>query len=80
MRPLTAKAAGRRRMARPRELASERKPMSGGEGTSPSRWMPKMDRPTALARWLGATRFTIAEFTGPVDMKTRISAMTMAAV
>jgi len=40
--------------------------------------MAKTDRPTAVARSAGATAFTIAEFTGPVDVKMKISAITIA--
>src|SRR5436190_16316386 len=71
-------ASGTIRNARASELMSERMPISGGDGTSPRRCMMKIESATALARSEGATAFTIAEFTGPVDAKTRISAITIA--
>src|SRR5438105_5711965 len=78
MTPDTKIANGTMRNAFASELISERIPISGGDGTSPSKCMMKIDNATALARSVGDTAFTIAEFTGPVDAKMRISAMTMA--
>ena len=43
--------------------------MSGGERTSPSRWIARIEIATALARSTGATSATIAAFTGPVEAK-----------
>ena len=40
--------------------------------------MTKIDSPTAVARSVGATTLTIAELIGPVDMKIKISAITIA--
>src|ERR1051325_12202932 len=54
-------------------------PMIGGEGMSPTMCITNTDSPSAVARSFGATAFTSAEFTGPVDMKIRISARMPAA-
>src|SRR2546430_3154004 len=40
--------------------------------------MRNVESASALARSCGGTTFTIAEFTGPVDAKTRISEITIA--
>src|ERR1700680_1000653 len=69
---------GTMRNARSSELTSESAPMSGGEGMSPIKCMIKTDNPRAVARSVGATAFTIAEFTGPVLMKISTSAITIA--
>src|SRR6266571_1320029 len=60
------------------EVACEITPMIGGEGMSPRKCMRKTERPRAVARSAGATALMIAEFTGPVLMKIRISAITIA--
>src|SRR5438093_1721974 len=52
--------------------------MMGGEGMSPRKCITKTDRPRAVARSAGATALMIAELTGPVLMKIRISAITIA--
>ena len=57
---------------------TDRLPISGGEGMSPRKCITKTERPRAVARSPGATALTIAEFTGPVDMKISTSAMTIA--
>src|SRR6266542_3840621 len=75
--PITI-ATGTMRNACSREVASEIFPISGGDGMSPSKCMTKTERPKAVARSAGATAFTIAEFTGPVDMKMSSSAITIA--
>src|ERR1044072_8452942 len=61
--------SGTIKTATPRELLSERIPISGGDGTSPRMCMIRLDSATAVARSDGATALTIAEFTGPVDAK-----------
>ena len=63
---------------RPRRARVEIAPMIGGEGTSPSRWMARIERATAVALSVGATRLTMAELIGPVDANRRSSAITIA--
>ena len=55
MPPATAIGMGRSRNADPSDVASEIAPIRGGEGTSPSRWMARIERATAVARSPGAT-------------------------
>ena len=71
-------AIGTMRKARSSEVASESMPISGGDGTSPSRCITRIESPTAVARSFGATALRIAEFTGPVLMKMKTSATAMA--
>src|SRR5947199_10406644 len=78
MIPATRIATGTIRNAFASEYVSDSLPISGGDGTSPRRCMMKIESATALARSDGATKFTIAEFTGPVDAKTSTSAITIA--
>src|SRR6266496_3900569 len=70
--------AGNMRNAVPRDVASERAPIKGGDGTSPSRGMPRIERATAVARSVGATTLTMAELMGPVEAKRSSSVITMA--
>ena len=53
-------------------------PMSGGDGTSPSKWMKKICAAIAVARIVGETMLTVVAFIGPVDANSRISAITVA--
>src|SRR5438034_8606165 len=53
-------------------------PMSGGDGTSPSKWMKKICAAIAVARIVGETMLTVVAFIGPVDANSRISAATVA--
>ena len=52
--------------------------MSGGDGTSPSRWIAKMLSAIAEARSSGETMLAMAALIGPVDMKHSNSATTIA--
>src|SRR5882757_10500058 len=78
MIPLIVTASGTISTACPREKTSDRRPISEGDGTSPSRWIVNMLSATADARSTGDTRLMIAVFTGPVDMKRSSSATTIA--
>src|SRR5262249_10851311 len=71
----SARASGRRDMptwrpaapvqyARLSWYASEMRPMSGGETTSPKRWIAKIDRAIALARRVAETEKSVAALTG----------------
>src|SRR3569833_2129392 len=76
--PLITTAAGTIITALPSEDMSEIQPMRVGDGTSPNRWIVNMLSANAEARWVGETKFTIAEFTGSVDMNRSSSATTIA--
>src|SRR5260370_18841775 len=78
MAPPTNTATGMISTAWSRERASEMAPTSDGDGTSPSTWMAKMLRATAVARMCGETRLTMAELIGPVDANRHSSAATIA--
>src|SRR5204863_8059092 len=71
-------ATGTMTNARWSELWSETQPMNGIAGTSPRRCRTRMESATAVARSVAATTVTIAELTGPVDMKANTSATTSA--
>src|SRR6185436_18014799 len=77
MQPAITMATGTIRNARSSELASDKAPISGGDGMSPTRCITSTDNPSAVARSSGATALTIAELTGPVLMKISSSEMTM---
>src|SRR5438128_1347612 len=53
-------------------------PMSGGDGTSPSKWMKKIWAAIAVARIVGETMLTVVALIGPVDANSRISAAAVA--
>src|SRR5690349_13960376 len=74
--PPTSVAAGRISTASPSDRASEIIPTSAGDGTSPSVWIVKMLRATALARIAGDTTLTMVELIGPVEMNMSTSAVT----
>src|SRR3989442_16024257 len=77
--PPTSVAAGRISTASPSDRASEIIPTSAGDGTSPSVWIVKMLRATAVARIAGDTTLTIVELIGPVEMNISTWAVTSAA-
>src|SRR5438105_3983605 len=78
IRPPRSTAIGIIRTAWPSDPASDIRPTSEGDGTSPSTWITKMLSATAVARMCGETTLTIAELMGPVDAKRHSSAATMA--
>src|SRR5947209_16519259 len=77
--PPTSVAAGRISTASPSDRASEIIPTSAGDGTSPSVWIVKMLRATAVARIAGDTTLTMVELIGPVEMNISTWAVTSAA-
>src|SRR2546422_853608 len=79
MAPPPSVAAGRISTASPSDRASEIIPTSAGDGTSPSVWIVKMLKATAVARIAGDTTLTMVELIGPVETNISTSAATIAA-
>src|SRR5438132_13819062 len=76
--PASTTATGTTRMPCASVLRSDRYPISGCDGMSPTRCMTNTASPIAVARSIGLTSLTIAELTGPVLMKMSTSATMMA--
>src|SRR5262249_27577913 len=76
--PDTSMATGTTSTPVASDEASEITPISGGEGTSPSRCMKKTCAAIAVARIVGGTRLTVSALMGPVEVNRRPAATRVA--